>query len=68
MLSMGVLRWKFQIKFPVTLELFRELTLMPNEFCEQIQAGGNLDRYMRCNLESSIQMVSDSLEMNALSG
>jgi ABC-type multidrug transport system fused ATPase/permease subunit len=62
----SLLRWKFQIKYPVTLELFHELSRMPIEFCEQIQSGGNLDRYMRCNVEASHQLVSDSLEMNAV--
>ncbi len=61
----SVLRLRIKIKFPVTLELFREMTLMPNEFCEQIQASGNLDRYMRCTIQMGTQMLSDSLEMNA---
>jgi hypothetical protein len=64
-LCVAVLRLKIQIKFPMTLELFREITRMPHEFCEQIQAGGNLDRYMRCTFRMSTQMLSDSLEMNA---
>jgi hypothetical protein len=56
---------RFRIQYPITIEQFGELTRMPKEFCEQIQAAGNLDRYMRSTQDLNNQIVADVVQMNA---